>query len=409
MNILHLTASPFYGGPERVICDIVRTQSSLVPKMKHYVLSFSERGGCHAFLAELEKLSLSKYCLNFGELTSDMPHLFAAYQEIVRFLRREKIDIICSHGYKSRFLGYFAAKRVGIPIIGVSHGWTWQDWKTSCYDRLDQWMHRRMNHVVCVSHGQAAKVRRCGVSPERISVIHNAIDVSRFSEKSDSIYRKQLELYFETESPRKIILGAAGRLSHEKGYDVLIDAIEYLVEECRSDESSDISCETPVISSQKSSPKWGLVIFGDGARRELLQDQINRKQLHQTIKLAGFTSELDQYIPHFDIFVQSSRTEGFPCVNLEAMAARVPVVATSVGGVPEQIESGQNGILVPPNDPKMLAEGLKRLIDSPELRTQMGNFGRERVEKEFTCDVMAKHYFNLFEHLIVQKRAGDEM
>ncbi|MDR1268749.1 MAG: glycosyltransferase family 4 protein [Planctomycetaceae bacterium] len=373
LKIVHLTASPFLGGPERVILDVIRTQLELGFDVENQVISFREQGGCEPLIRELNQNGF-----NGTILEHDMPHLVAAYNDLVRFFRHEKTNLVCAHGHKSRLLGWLAARRVGIPIVGVSHGWTWQDWKTSLYERLDQWVHRRMDKVVCVSQGQADKVIQTGTPKNRVLVIHNAINPSRFSETSDFSYRQQLQEFFET-TPQWIV-GAAGRLSPEKGFDVLVEAVRLIAE------------ETPELS-------FGVVLFGEGFLRKSLQDQINHAGLANRFKMVGFTSELDKFLPHFDLFVQSSRTEGFPCVNLEAMAAGVPVLATAVGGVPEQIVSGETGFLVPPNDPISLANNLRQLLENEPLRRLFAKQGQQKTFTEFTCRKQAEKYWELFQNL----------
>jgi glycosyltransferase involved in cell wall biosynthesis len=374
LKIVHLTASPFFGGPERVILDVIRTQLELNFNVENKVISFREQGGCEPLICELNKAGFDGIILEH-----DMPHLVAAYRDLVHFFRREKTNLVCAHGHKSRLLGWLAARRVGIPVVGISHGWTWQDWKTSLYERFDQWVHRRMDKVVCVSQGQADKVIRTGTPQNRVTVIHNAINPLRFNETPDFSYRQRLQDFFGTPTP-KLIIGAAGRLSPEKGFDILAEAVRIVVE------------ETPELS-------FGVVLFGEGFLRESLQTQIDHAGIAHCFKMIGFTSELDKFLPHFDLFVQSSHTEGFPCVNLEAMAAGVPVLATAVGGVPEQIVSGETGLLVPPNNPAFLANGLRQLLENKPLRQLLAKQGQQKTLTEFTCQKQAEKYWKLFQEL----------
>ncbi len=379
IHVLHLTASPFFGGPERVILDIVRTRSVSPFPIESTIATFDENGGCEPFLAEIAKRGL-----NGVRLVRDMPHLIAAARELTRMIKERRIDLVCAHGHKSRALGWFAARRVGIPIIGVSHGWTWQDFRTSLYERFDQWMHRRMDAVVAVSQGQAEKIVRSGTPRNRVHVIHNAIDPVRFENGSDPTRRQALESLFDGLSNLPtILIGAAGRLSPEKGYDVLIDAFARIAVEC---------------------PRAAVVLFGEGASRENLQRRIDAHGIQTRFLMPGFTPELDRLLPGFDIFAQSSRTEGFPCVNLEAMSAGVPVVATAVGGVPEQIVPETTGLLVPPGDPQALAASLKRLIGDADLRRSLAGAARKDVRNRFTCDVQAGHYVELFERVLAEHR-----
>ncbi|MDR0871115.1 MAG: glycosyltransferase, partial [Planctomycetaceae bacterium] len=378
MNILHLTASPFFGGPERVILDIVRNQRPPEFDVNSTIVSFRENGNCQPFLNEVEKEGFTGLVLN-----RDFPHFFGAVSDLTKILKERNINIICAHGHKSRIIGWFAARRTGIPIIGVSHGWTWQDWKTSLYERLDQWFHRRMDKVVAVSQGQADKIIKSGTPKERVVVIHNAVDVSRFQKPFDLSKRKVLENYFTNETNKRngnltprLFIGAAGRLSPEKDFSLMIDACFLLQQKCK----------------ENSLPEntFGFVLFGEGFLRKELQDQIDADNLNDIFKMPGFTSELDKFLPCFDIFAQSSLTEGFPCVNVEAMAAGVPIVATAVGGVPEQIRDGENGVLVEPENAFELADVLFRLINDKDLRHKMGKCGRETAQNEFTCQKQAE-------------------
>jgi glycosyltransferase involved in cell wall biosynthesis len=180
-----------------------------------------------------------------------------------------------------------------------------------------------------------------------------------------------------------LIVGAAGRLSPEKGYDILLTAAEQRV---------------------KSTLNVGIVLFGDGVLREALQQQIDANGLSQSVALAGFTDQLDQYMHHFDLFVQSSHTEGMPSVLLEAMSARTAVVATQVGGTGELVVEGSTGLMVPPNDPKALADAMQKVLSDHDLRRTMGNNGRNRVETSFAIETQAEAYFELFNRLLQNKR-----
>ncbi len=380
LRVLHLTASPFFGGPERVILDIVRTQAAPEFGVRSLVVSFSENGNCRPFIEQIEKSGFSGRILK-----NDMPRLVAATFELSRLLRNENIDVIVAHGHKSRMVGWFAARRTGIPIVGISHGWTWQDWKTSIYERIDQWIHRRMDRVVCVSQGQADKVIRAGTPKSRVVVIHNALDFDRFQTEPDPEFRNRLEKYFNMEKPPRLIVGAAGRLSPEKGFDVMIDAVRRVVEKR---------------SVEKSETDFGVVLFGEGFLREQLQGRIDAAGIADRFKMVGFTNELDKFLPWFDVFAQSSHTEGFPCVNVEAMACRVPVLATSVGGVPEQIAPDRNGLLVPANDSESFAVALERLLGDSGLRKRFGDEGRRRAATEFTCREQARKYLDVFQNVV---------
>src|SRR6266542_1220167 len=127
-------------------------------------------------------------------LDHDTPRLFGAAREITAELKRLRADVLCCHGYKADLLGRIAARRAGIPAVAISRGWTGESLKVRLYEWLDRINLRWMDRVVCVSEGQAEKVRRAGVEPDRARVIRNAIDMMRFAD-ADPRYRQQLQAF----------------------------------------------------------------------------------------------------------------------------------------------------------------------------------------------------------------------
>ena len=232
-----------------------------------------------------------------------------------------------------------------------------------------------MDRVVCVSEGQATKVRRAGVAADRIIVIHNAIRCERFEHPDPSACD---ELHGLFPNPVERIIGVAGRLSPEKGFDVLVEAAAQVVQSHRS---------------------VGFVLFGDGPLRDRLAHRIANLGLEDRFILAGFRTDLDRLIPHLDLMVQSSYTEGLPNVILEACAAGVAVVATAVGGTPEVVEDGRNGWLVPPGDPQALSRAMLDALSNATRRQDMGAVGREQVRSRFTFVAQAAAYRSLFDEL----------
>jgi len=367
MNIVHLTASTFFGGPERQMLGLAL---ALRPECRTVILSFAEGGRCGAFLDRARREGFQALALE-----NDTPRFRAAIRELAGLLKRLRADVLCCHGYKADLLGRWAARRLGVPVVAVSRGWTSETFKVRLYEILDRRCLRRMDRVVCVSEGQAAKVRRAAVAHDRIVVIRNAIQAGRFS-RPDPVYRRRLQDLFAR--PRRRIVGAAGRLSPEKGFDVLVQAATQLI---RRDASI------------------GFVLFGDGPLRERLSRQIREASLQGRFVLAGFRQNLDQFLPFFDVLVLPSQTEGLPNVVLEALAASVPVVATAVGGTPEVVEDGVNGYLVPPGDSVALARRIRDVLASEVRRREMGQSGRRRVLSEFTFEAQAEQYRRLFEQL----------
>jgi glycosyltransferase involved in cell wall biosynthesis len=370
-TVVHLTASTFLGGPERQMLGLAQTLSA---QYRTAFLLFAEGGRCRHFLEGIRRQGFE------GEaLANDTPWVRAVVRELAGRLGELGADVLCCHGYKANLLGRTAARRAGVPVVAVSRGWTGENLKVRLYERLDRFTLGWADRVVCVSEGQAGKVRRAGVPPERVRVIRNAIRADRFAEPKPR-YRELLQGLFST--PRDLIVGAAGRLSPEKGFAVLVRAA---VQVCRQ------------------LPDVGFVLFGDGTLRERLQADIALAGLGSQFVLAGMRGDLDAFMPYMDLVVLPSFTEGLPNVALEAMAAAVPVVATAVGGTPEVVENGVTGCLVPAGDVDALAAGIKRVLTSSE-RQAMGQRGRERVLRHFTFEAQASQYERLFSELACARR-----
>jgi glycosyltransferase involved in cell wall biosynthesis len=326
---------------------------------------------CQPFLDELQRHGFVAEAL-----VHNAPHLARSVREVREKLTNFGVELVCCHGYKANLLGRIAARKLGIPVVAVSRGWTAASWRVRLYETLDRINLRFMDRVVCVSDGQARKVRAAGVAEEQVQVIRNAIFTDRFGEP-DEPGRRFLQSFFA--KPRTHLIGAAGRFSPEKGFGDLVAAAATVV---------------------KAHPHAGFLLFGDGLLGDALACQIRRHQLQDNFVLAGFRDDLDRWLPNLDVFTLPSYTEGLPNVVLEAFAARVPVVATAVGGTPEVIEEEQNGYLVPPARADMLAERITRLLDDATLRETMGMSGYYRVRDQFTFDVQARQYLDLFEALL---------
>lgn len=368
MNVVHLTSSQFYGGPERQMLGLAR---ALPAEYRTTFVSFSEKGGCQSFLDVVRSHRFPGIALHH-----DMPHLLATRNELAQLLRQRSADLLVCHGYKANILGRSAARRVGIPVVAVSRGWTGEQWRVRLYDALDRLNLRWMDRVVAVSEAQGQKVLQTGVSPDRLTVIHNAIRMDRFTQ-IDPLCRQNLQDFFPT--PQTHLVGAAGRLSPEKGFDKLIDAA------------------TEVCSAKSG---IGFVLFGDGPLRQALEDQIARSGLKGQFILAGFRNDLDRIMPGFDLFVLPSYNEGLPNVVLEAFAAKVPVVATAVGGTPEIVEQGTNGFLVAAGNANALAQRIRDVLTSDVRRQEMGQQGHQRVVREFTFEAQSRRYQELFQRLV---------
>ncbi len=377
MHIIHLTSSRFLGGPER---QMVGMAEAIRPRAATAFISFPEEGRCEEFLAAVRERGFAGLALG-----NDFPRVRAALGELAAVLRELRGDVLLCHGYKANLLGRVAARRAGLPAVAVSRGWTGETARVRLYEWLDRRHLKWMDHVVCVSHGQAEKVRRwCGVPAWRISVIHNSAPARAATPDATESRRRLCNLFPDPDAIGGLVL-AAGRLSPEKGFVVLIDAAAALVRHRRD---------------------VGFVLCGDGRCREELKAHAARLGLTGRFVFAGHRRDVAELMAGADVVAIPSYTEGLPNVALEAGAAGIPVVATAVGGVPEAVLDGLTGYLVPPGDASALAQRVRDLLDDPERRRQFGAAARQRMERHFTFAAQADAYYHLL-HRLLHRRTPD--
>lgn len=373
MQIVHLTASTFFGGPERQMLGLAdhseRDRSTFV--------SFSEQGRCREFLTRVAERGHAAV-----ELECDTPRVRGCLQELETVLRDTRADVLVTHTFKPNVLGRIAARRVGIPIVAVSRGWTWENAKVRAYETLDRVNLRFVDRVVAVSDGQAERVRKAGVPTSRLSVVRNAARLNTAA-PPDPEYRTRLRVLAGTDNGVSPIVVAAGRLSPEKGFDVLVEA-------------------APAVLAEFPSARF--VHFGEGSERAKLEASLAELGLASRFVLAGFTAELDRYLPWADLVVLPSHTEGLPNIALEASASGIPVVATAVGGTPEVVKHGETGWLVPSGRPTALADAIRNILANPGLARTFGEAGRKRMREEFDFAAHAEKYRLLFERLTASRR-----
>jgi glycosyltransferase involved in cell wall biosynthesis len=235
--------------------------------------------------------------------------------------------------------------------------------------------------IITVSEAvRRVKIEKSNVSPEKVITIHNGIDTSLFTSHSNTSkqqFRKSLGI-----PDNVLLLGSVGRLHPSKGFSDLISALVK-------------------IKSKLKSVK--VIIVGDGKLSNNLKLQVKYDKLSDAIEFIGLRNDVPDILSALDIFVLPSLWEAFGIAILEAMAAGKPVVATSVGGIPEVVIDGETGILVPASDPDALANAIIRLIEDEELRVKMGNAGRKRVLKHFTIQKMVNKTEQLYQELMIEK------
>ncbi len=305
-----------------------------------------------------------------------MKHLFPAVIKLGLFLRRERVDVINSHGYTDHLLSVLAGKSAGVSVqVRTKHNHV--PLKGGI---LSRYLYGRLtDRIVAISEHIRSVMIASGLPPWRVVTISTAVNLKDFipREKNSEIIR-ELNL-----PPDCSIIGIVARLTERKGFTVLFEAVKRL-----SDENRKIVC----------------LIVGGGVNSkkiDALRDSAESLGVSGYLYATGKRNDIPDMLSIIDIFVLPSLAEGLGRSLLEAMGAGKPIVASRVGGIPEAIEDGKSGILVPPGDSHELAKAIARLMDYPLKAQKLGRDARARAELLFDEEKLIDRLCRLYEDLIV--------
>jgi len=329
--------------------------------------------------------TLDKWCENFEKedikvirLNVRHKHDPRHYKLLKKIIKEEEINVLHAQVWNpaSCRFAYSAATSMKIPLITTEH----DPFKLSFIkDIFKKRFLKKVSKIITVSKQNAELLKKLYPKQAyKIQVIHNGIDTTwwksqllRFTEED---YREIKENEFHAHR-NTLIMVCVAELHERKGQKYLIKALKELVEEF---------------------PNLKLVLIGDGKDRENLEKLVQQLRLEDHVRFLGKRKDIAPLLKASDIFVLPSKREAFGLVNLEAMMIPLPIVATKVGGIPEVVENGENGILVVPEDEKNMARALKSLIISKKKREKMAENGQKLVLEKFSAKEMAKKYEKIY-------------
>ncbi|MFC2103578.1 glycosyltransferase family 4 protein [Bacteroidota bacterium] len=209
---------------------------------------------------------------------------------------------------------------------------------------------------------------------KKIQVVYHGIDAAKYNKENATCLRNSLGLVDED-----FIIGFVGRLNVQKGIKYMLDAFKLVTDKYKNAH---------------------LLIAGTGDLENTIRDFASKFNLENKIHLLGFRTDIHNLMRAFDVFLLPSLWEGFGIVLIEAMAAGKACVATSTSSIPEIVEDGISGILVPPENAESIADALKKLISDPIKREEFGKEGQKIVQQKFTIERMINDYEKLFQERI---------
>lgn len=320
------------------------------------------------------KLGIETHIIRMDRLKSlNLVSIWAAVLKLKNLIKKKRIDLIHTDSPRQALYAGMAAKQAHLPLV-------WHV-RVSTPEKksLEKLLYKRSNKVIAVSRAASQRFRDFALAADKVTVIHNGVDLTEFSpQQPDKRLMQELDI------PESwILVGTLGQLIPGKGQHVLLEAAVKVLDQI---------------------PRVKFMIVGDGdqAYRKKLVNLTKELGLSGKVVFAGFWEDIPRIMNILDIVVLPSTThlEGFSRVIIEAMACSKPVIASHSGGNPEAIDDGTTGFLVPPDNPDRLAGSILRLVKDETKRKQMGEAGRKKAEKLFSIEQNVSRIEKVYEELL---------
>lgn len=357
LNVLHVVLSLDIGGLERVVLDMLRHVSD---RIRPFLCCLEKVGDGHD---EVERLHIPMM-----EIGGYGRHKFRTVQKLAAYIRTNNIDVVHCHNFSPHFYGTMAGLVSGVPAITTKHG------SHTLNPHYRFWLNRVASlfskKIVCVSNDAQVIARQEERDPaKKLITILNGIDTDRFCGTD-----KGIKGPYPPKGENRVI-GIVARLSAEKDHKTLINAFSIV---------------------KKTINDVVLLVVGDGPALEANRLLARTLGLDNSISFLGSRHDIPELMASMDIFVLSSLSEGISLTLLEAMASRLPIVCTNVGGNPEVVADGKTGYIVPPYNPIAMAEKIIALLQDRLLRENFGNAGLARAIDQFSIKAVMKRYEKIY-------------
>jgi glycosyltransferase involved in cell wall biosynthesis len=364
-RVVQLLAPHAMGGIETMVAALVRELSGRGVEV-HVAAMVAAGGAGESWVAQAGRDAAS--CTVLRPTRS----LWREARGLRQIVRATEPALLHAHGYRADILAPLALW-TQVPLVATVHGFSPVDRRSRWYSRIDRLALRRFDRVVAVSAALRQELIRSGIRPDRVSVVLNGATVPPPPAPREAL-RAALGL-----DPDATVIGTVGRLSPEKGHLYLVRAFGMLA---------------------KRFPGATLVIVGDGPEGPRLRAEAEVHGVSERLVLTGNRRDIEALYPVFDIFALPSLTEGCPTALLEAMAYGVPCVAAAVGGVPEVIQEGATGHLVPPGNVPALAAALAALMTDDPGRSVLGAAGQRAHAAAFQLQQWATRTLAVYSAVI---------
>jgi len=366
IRVLHLRDSPWVDGPGRTILE---TGSHLDRSRVEYHIGVlvAKREGEHPLVDSAKQRGISVI-----PITDRGPLDDQLLGPILALIDNLHIDILHTSEFRSNLIAQLIKRRrPKLLMVATAHGWIANTLRRRVTRFLDKMMFRRFDHVILVSEATRSLVPRWWLSDERATVLRNALVLKSYG--SDIVNKPRRPI-----DPQRAVMVNVGRLSPEKGQEMLLQAMQAL---------------TP------RWPKLRLKFAGIGPLEEHLRSVAHTLGLEDRVEFIGYVKDMPRLYADVDLVVQSSFTEGLPNVILEAAYLRVPIVATAVGGTAEVIAHRESGWLIEPKLEQLIA-GIAQFLEHPREFTSMAERAHQGIVQHYSFDVRTAKLTQVYERLM---------
>ncbi|WP_375177143.1 glycosyltransferase [Marinobacter mobilis] len=373
MKVLHLIDSGGLYGAEKMLLALVQQQ--LKQGLSPLILSAGGPGIDEKPLeAEARRLGvpLTPWRMRPGFNLSGA-------REIWRWARDNGFELLHSHGYKFNVLmGLWPRTLRGLPLITTLHGYVKAPRYTKAwlYEWIDRMILPQMQQVIVVSETMKQQIPQVLARSGKLSVIVNGLNMERVIAHSQNPVDESLEAFFAAHNP--MVLGV-GRLSREKGFDRLVRAFPGIL---------------------KAWPSAGLLIVGEGGQRQTLEELIHTLGLEGRVLLPGYVNNVAASMAKAGVLCMPSHTEGLPITLLEAMSVGIPIVAASVGEIPDVLGHGRGGTVLDDLSEPSLSNALLAAMEGHAVGTEVIAWAKDQVADRYSDNAMADNYLRVYQKVV---------
>jgi len=368
------------GGAQRFLYNFI----SHLNQEKYKILLAAGTDGYNKFLHKLEGIGIPTQDLYFLKRDISFYRDYRAIDEIKKLIKDFNPDVLFLNSSKAGALGSMAGK--AFPMLKIIYrigGWSFNDpvpwYRRFIYILVEKYTAKYKDIIIVNNKHDFDQAKKLKINPRKaLKLIHNGIDLKKIKFIEQSKARLEIIRKISGQGGNvfkaKYIIGTIANLYKTKGLEYLLEAIKRLPN------------DLPVIS----------VIIGDGNERNYLKKIIKEKGIKNKVFLTGSLDNAWKYLKAFDLFILPSVKEGFPWTILEAMAAKLPIIATNVGAIPEIIKSGKNGFMIKSKDPEAIKKAIEEILSNYKLQQELGIQAHQTVLFKYDLDRMVKKIEELF-------------